>query len=183
MIAVDAASAVDRNDHDGAARLVLEARAAPDLVPGEAALAMMSIRTINDHVRRIDKSIDLRIGKDRGILDLAELQRTHAQYHRGQRRAQDLGIREFVAGLERIHSHLLWLGVTAHEAGFDTLFMYSWRDRETVMDILEALSGNRVHYSANVLGGVKFDLTDASSLLRTGRADLPYDVGDATDRR
>ncbi|MCC7449480.1 MAG: nickel-dependent hydrogenase large subunit, partial [Anaerolineae bacterium] len=48
-------------------------------------------------------------------------------------------IRELVAELERIHSHMLWLGVSAHEAGFDTLFMYSWRDRETVMDTLEAL--------------------------------------------
>ncbi len=67
-------------------------------------------------------------------------------------------IRELVAELERIHSHLLWLGVAAHEAGFDTLFMYSWRDRETVMDILEGLTGNRVNYSANVLGGVKFDI-------------------------
>jgi NADH-quinone oxidoreductase subunit D len=67
-------------------------------------------------------------------------------------------IRELVAELERIHSHLLWLGVAAHEAGFETLFMYSWRDRETVMDILEGLTGNRVHYSANVLGGVKYDL-------------------------
>ena len=46
-------------------------------------------------------------------------------------------IRALVAELERIHSHLLWLGVSAHEAGFDTLFMYSWRDRETVMDMLE----------------------------------------------
>ena len=67
-------------------------------------------------------------------------------------------IRELVAGLERIHSHLLWLGVAAHEAGFDTLFMYSWRDRETIMDLLEDLTGNRVNYSANVLGGVKFDI-------------------------
>ena len=66
-----------------------------------------------------------------------------------------------VAELERIHSHLLWLGVAAHEAGFDTLFMYSWRDRETVMDLLEGLTGNRVNYSANVLGGVKFDVDDA----------------------
>jgi ech hydrogenase subunit E len=70
-------------------------------------------------------------------------------------------IRELVAGLERIHSHLLWFGVAAHEAGFDTLFMYSWRDRETVMDILEEISGNRVNYSANVLGGVKIDITPA----------------------
>lgn len=68
-------------------------------------------------------------------------------------------IRTLMAELERIHSHLLWLGVTAHEAGFDALFMYAWRDRETVMDLLEQLSGNRVHYSANVLGGVKFDIS------------------------
>ncbi|MBI1278134.1 MAG: NADH dehydrogenase subunit [Anaerolineaceae bacterium] len=70
-------------------------------------------------------------------------------------------IRTLVAELERIHSHLLWLGVAAHEAGFDTLFMYSWRDRETVMDILEELTGNRVNYSANILGGVKIDISSA----------------------
>ncbi len=69
-------------------------------------------------------------------------------------------IRVLAAELERVHSHLLWLGVAAHEAGFDTLFMYTWRDREVVMDILEALSGSRVHYSVNVIGGVKYDLDD-----------------------
>jgi ech hydrogenase subunit E len=72
-------------------------------------------------------------------------------------------IRELMAGLERTHSHLLWFGVAAHEAGFDTLFMYSWRDRETVMDLLEEISGNRVNYSANLLGGVKFDITSAEA--------------------
>lgn len=69
-----------------------------------------------------------------------------------------LAIRELVAGLERIHSHLLWLGVAAHEAGFDSLFMYSWRDRETVMNLLEELTGNRVNYSICILGGVKHDV-------------------------
>lgn len=72
--------------------------------------------------------------------------------------ARAAAIRELVAGLERVHSHLLWLGVAAHEAGFDTLFMYSWRDRETVMNLLEQLTGNRVNYSANVLGGVKCEI-------------------------
>jgi ech hydrogenase subunit E len=72
-------------------------------------------------------------------------------------------IRVLVAELERIHSHLLWLGVAAHEAGFDTLFMYTWRDRETVMQILEELTGNRVNYSANVLGGVKVDIDDGQA--------------------
>ena len=69
-------------------------------------------------------------------------------------------IRTLVCELERIHSHLLWLGVAAHEGGFDTLFMFSWRDRETVMDLLEMITGNRVHYSTNILGGVKTDLDD-----------------------
>lgn len=82
-------------------------------------------------------------------------------------------IRELVAGLERIHSHLLWVGVAAHEAGFDTLFMYSWRDRETVMDLLEMLTGNRVNYSINVLGGVKQDVTPAQAeTIREGIAFL-----------
>jgi NADH-quinone oxidoreductase subunit D len=59
-------------------------------------------------------------------------------------------IRELVAELERIHSHLLWLGVAAHEAGFDTLFMYSWRDRETVGRA--GIDRQPVNYSAT--GGV-----------------------------
>jgi NADH-quinone oxidoreductase subunit D len=83
--------------------------------------------------------------------------------------ARAQAIRQLVACLERIHSHLLWLGVAAHEAGFDTLFMYSWRDRETVMDSLEALTGNRVNYSANVLGGVKCDVNaELAAAIRKG---------------
>jgi len=70
-------------------------------------------------------------------------------------------IRELVSEMERIHSHLLWLGVTAHEAGFESLFMYTWRDRETIMQLVEDLTGNRVNYSANVLGGVKIDIDAA----------------------
>ncbi len=71
-----------------------------------------------------------------------------------------LYIRTLVAELERIHSHLLWLGVAGHEAGFDTFFMYTWRDREVVMDLLEIISGNRVHYSINTFGGSRRDLDD-----------------------
>jgi ech hydrogenase subunit E len=81
-------------------------------------------------------------------------------------------IRTLVGELERIHSHLLWLGVSAHEAGFDTLFMFSWRDRETIMDLLEAFTGNRVNYSLNVLGGVKVDVTD--ELAKTVLAGLDF---------
>jgi len=70
-----------------------------------------------------------------------------------------LYIRTLIAELERIHSHLLWLGVAGHEIGFDTLLMYTWRDRELVMDILALLTGNRVNYGINTIGGVRRDIT------------------------
>ena len=70
-------------------------------------------------------------------------------------------IRTIIAELERMHSHLLWLGVAAHEIGFNTLFMWTWRDREAVQDTLEEMSGNRVHYGMNEIGGVRRDLIPA----------------------
>ncbi|OGV58663.1 MAG: NADH dehydrogenase [Lentisphaerae bacterium RIFOXYA12_FULL_48_11] len=68
-------------------------------------------------------------------------------------------IRTLIAELERVHSHLLWLGVAGHEIGFDTLLMYSWRDREAIMDLFASLTGNRVNYGMNTLGGVRRDFT------------------------
>ncbi|MEM3401842.1 MAG: nickel-dependent hydrogenase large subunit, partial [Candidatus Hadarchaeales archaeon] len=44
-------------------------------------------------------------------------------------------IRTILLELERIHSHLLWAGVAFYEIGFETLFMYTWRDREMVLDV------------------------------------------------
>lgn len=69
-------------------------------------------------------------------------------------------IRSLIGEMERIHSHLLWLGLAGHEVGFDTLFMYAWRDREVILDALEAISGNRVNYGMNTIGGVRRDLSD-----------------------
>lgn len=70
-----------------------------------------------------------------------------------------LYIRTLIGELERIHSHLLWLGVAGHEIGFDTLLMYTWRDREVVMDLFSLLTGNRVNYGINTIGGVRRDIT------------------------
>ena len=69
-----------------------------------------------------------------------------------------LFLRVLIAELERIHSHILWYGVLAHDAGFDLMFQLTWRDREIVMDILEKLSGNRVNYSYQTIGGVRRDI-------------------------
>ena len=68
-------------------------------------------------------------------------------------------IRTVIAELERVHSHLLWLGVAGHEIGFDTLLMYTWRDRELVMILLAKLTGNRVNYGMNTVGGVRRDIS------------------------
>jgi len=67
-------------------------------------------------------------------------------------------IRALIMEFERIHSHLLWLGVAAHEIGFDTLFMLAMRDREYIMDLRELISGGRVHSGTNTIGGVRRDV-------------------------
>jgi Ni,Fe-hydrogenase III large subunit len=74
-----------------------------------------------------------------------------------------LYIRTLIGELERVHSHLLWLGVAGHEIGFDTLFMYSWRDREIVMDLFAKMTGNRVNYGINTIGGVRRDISKEDS--------------------
>lgn len=69
-------------------------------------------------------------------------------------------IRLIIAELERIHSHILWAGVAAHEIGFDSAFMLLWKIRENVMDLLEKLTGNRVNYAIIQIGGVRRDITE-----------------------
>ncbi len=68
-------------------------------------------------------------------------------------------LRVIIEELNRIHSHLLWLGVAGHEIGFETLFMYVWRDRERVMDLIETITGNRVNTAYTTIGGVRRDIT------------------------
>ena len=72
-----------------------------------------------------------------------------------------LYLRTLLCELERVHSHLLWLGVLGENIGFTTLFMYAWRDREIVLDIMEELSGGRVTHAVNVIGGVRIDVEEA----------------------
>ncbi len=63
--------------------------------------------------------------------------------------------RLIVSEMERVHSHLLWAGLMAHEIGLETLFMYYWREREKILDVFDELTGNRVHHSADLVGTVK----------------------------
>jgi Ni,Fe-hydrogenase III large subunit len=76
-----------------------------------------------------------------------------------------LYIRVVLAELERLHSHLLWSGVAAKLIGFTTVFMACFTLREKVMDALSAISGNRVNYGMNCIGGVNRDITDPHAIL------------------
>ncbi len=67
-------------------------------------------------------------------------------------------IRVIICELERLHSHYLWLGLAAHIISFDSLFMMCFKTRERIMDILEEVSGNRVNYAMNVIGGSRRDI-------------------------
>jgi Ni,Fe-hydrogenase III large subunit len=74
-------------------------------------------------------------------------------------------IRTIMAELERLHSHLLWAGIGALDIGYQTMFMEIYHLRERVMDVLEAISGNRVMYGMMCIGGVRRDVTDPDNIL------------------
>lgn len=77
-------------------------------------------------------------------------------------------IRTLVGELERIHSHLLWLGLAGHFIGYDTLWMWAWKYREPILQMFEKISGNRNHYGMIRVGGVGRDVDpdSISGLLR-----------------
>jgi Ni,Fe-hydrogenase III large subunit/Ni,Fe-hydrogenase III component G len=67
-------------------------------------------------------------------------------------------IRTIMLEIERLQSHLLWVGLACHIVGFDTLFMQSFRIREPVMRIAEEITGNRKTYALCVVGGVRWEI-------------------------
>ena len=68
-------------------------------------------------------------------------------------------IRTIIAELERIHSHLLWVGLAGHFLGYNTVFMWAWKYREPVLDLFEMITGNRNSYAMFKIGGVRRDIT------------------------
>jgi Ni,Fe-hydrogenase III large subunit len=76
-----------------------------------------------------------------------------------------LYIRVVLSELERLHSHFLWSGTAAKLIGFKTVFMACFTLREKVMDVLSAISGNRVNYGMNCIGGVNRDIADPLAVL------------------
>jgi formate hydrogenlyase subunit 5 len=67
-------------------------------------------------------------------------------------------IRTILLETERLHSHLLNLGLACHFVGFDTGFMHFFRVREKAMKMAEMLTGSRKTYGVNLIGGVRRDI-------------------------
>jgi len=72
-------------------------------------------------------------------------------------------IRTICAEMQRVASHLLWLGTFSLDmggalGGGTTAFMYCLRERELILDLFEELSGARFHYHMMQVGGVRHDL-------------------------
>ena len=72
-------------------------------------------------------------------------------------------LRVLVAELQRVASHLVWLGTYGLDlggalGGGSTLFLYCFREREKIMDLMESLTGTRFHTNMNQIGGVRYDV-------------------------
>jgi NADH-quinone oxidoreductase subunit D len=66
--------------------------------------------------------------------------------------------RVILAELQRIASHLVWLGSSALDLGAQSVFLYCFREREVILDIFELCSGVRMMTSYIMPGGLQADL-------------------------
>ena len=67
-------------------------------------------------------------------------------------------VRVICMELDRIFSHLLWMGTTAIDIGAFTVFLYTFQERERIYDLHEAFTGARITTSATRVGGMMADL-------------------------
>lgn len=67
-------------------------------------------------------------------------------------------VRVILMEMDRIFSHLLWIGTTAIDIGAFTVFLYAFQERERIYDLHEALTGARITTSATRIGGMMADL-------------------------
>src|SRR5207237_963191 len=67
-------------------------------------------------------------------------------------------MRTLLAELNRIHSHLVWIGTSALELGAISMFWYAFREREQILDLFELVAGYRMHTRYFQVGGLAEDI-------------------------
>jgi NADH-quinone oxidoreductase subunit D len=67
-------------------------------------------------------------------------------------------MRTCLCELNRLHSHLIWLGTSALELGAISLFWYAFREREQILDLFELVTGARMHTRYFQVGGLAEDI-------------------------
>jgi NADH-quinone oxidoreductase subunit D len=67
-------------------------------------------------------------------------------------------MRTLMCELNRIHSHLVWLGTAALELGAISMFWYAFRERDTILDLFELVTGYRMHTRYFQIGGLAEDI-------------------------
>jgi NADH-quinone oxidoreductase subunit D len=67
-------------------------------------------------------------------------------------------MRMLLAELNRIHSHLVWLGTAALEIGAISMFWYCFRERDRILDLFELVAGARMHTRYFQVGGLAEDI-------------------------
>src|SRR6478672_5673960 len=67
-------------------------------------------------------------------------------------------MRTLLNELNRIHSHLVWIGTSALELGAISMFWYAFRERETILDLFELVTGYRMHTRYFQVGGLAEDI-------------------------
>jgi NADH-quinone oxidoreductase subunit D len=69
-------------------------------------------------------------------------------------------IRTICCELARIASHCVWIGTMAMDVGALTVFLWAFREREKILDILDILTGVRFTTSYTRIGGLALDMSD-----------------------
>jgi NADH-quinone oxidoreductase subunit D len=72
--------------------------------------------------------------------------------------AKAVWMRTLLNELNRIHSHLVWLGTAALELGAISVFWYAFRERDQILDLFELVSGTRMHTRYFQVGGLAEDI-------------------------